>query len=325
MKKHHIYWWNLENLFDVENSPRRSEFLQDTLKGELEGWDIGVLQRKLENLVGIIAKFNGGKGPDILGVCEIENAFVIEMLIHRISLALNREYGFVISDSNDKRGIDTALIYDTTLYKPDPETFSLRIIKRNSTRDLFQVLLKTTEGNSITCILNHWPSRTGGKLESEPYRIMVAENLAYWIERIHEELGNNASILLMGDFNDDPYNRSITDYLLATNNQMLVKSNRTRKRYLYNPMYRFLDSQLGTYVFGNVLNILDQFMVSKAILSENQSSPFKLGGVRIVDYPELITGTYNKPIKYGRPSTPSAYDPNGFSDHLPIELVLIEN
>ncbi|MFS4468958.1 endonuclease/exonuclease/phosphatase family protein [Maribacter sp. 2210JD10-5] len=322
MVKHHIYWWNLENLFDIENSPRRSSFLNDKLKSELKDWNINILNQKLDNLVTIISKFNSDNGPDILGVCEVENEFVIEQLIAKMNASLNRAYGFVISESEDKRGIDTALIYDTALYGPDQTTFSLRIIKRNSTRDLFQVHLNTANGNKLILVLNHWPSRSGGELNSEPFRIMVAENLAYWIERIHEEQ-ENPSIVLMGDFNDNPFNRSINEYLMAKNNRALVKSNRVKLRYLYNLMYRFLDAQLGTFVFNSTLNILDQFIVSKTILSEKTEYPFKISTVDIIAYPELVKGTYKKPVRYGRPNA-SNFNPDGYSDHLPIALVLNE-
>lgn len=177
MAKHHIIWWNLENLFDIERSPRRSEFLGETLRSELEGWTLDILKRKVRNLVRIISRTGNGKGPDILGVCEVENHFVIELLIGEMESSLGRGYGFAISEGDDKRGIDTALIYDTAKYDPDPETFSLRIIKRNSTRDLFQVHLNTLAGNKLIIVLNHWPSRSGGELESEPFRIMERDLL----------------------------------------------------------------------------------------------------------------------------------------------------
>ncbi len=323
MVKHHIYWWNLENLFDIENSPRRSEFLNNHLGTELNGWDATILGQKIANLTAVISKFNNNEGPDILGVCEVENEHVIELLITSMSTALNKIYGFVISEGDDKRGIDTALIYDKTKYGPEQVTFSLRIIKRNTTRDLFQVHINTANGNKLICILNHWPSRSGGELESEPFRIMVAENLSYWIERIYEEQGNDAAILLMGDFNDNPYNKSITAYLMAINNKALVKSNRVRLKYFYNVMHRFLDAQIGTFVFGNEYNMLDQFMISKSILSEKAELPFKLSSAAIIDYPELTSGSYQKPVKFGRPNS-STFNQNGYSDHLPIKIVLIE-
>ncbi|WP_396632841.1 hypothetical protein [Maribacter sp. R86514] len=323
MTKHHIYWWNLENLFDVENSPRRSEFLNNHLGKELDGWNAAILNRKIANLTAVISKFNDGKGPDLLGVCEVENEYVIELLIDAMSTALDKNYGYVISEGEDKRGIDTALIYDKTKYGPEQQTFSLRIIKRNTTRDLFQVHINTANGNKLVCVLNHWPSRSGGELESEPFRIMVAENLSYWIERIYEEQGNDANIILMGDFNDNPYNKSITAYLKAINNKALVKSNRVRLKYFYNVMHRFLDDQIGTFVFGNEYNLLDQFMISKSILSEKSELPFKLSTVEIIAYPELTSGSYQKPVKFGRPNS-STFNEKGFSDHLPIKIVLNE-
>ena len=323
MPKHHIYWWNLENLFDVEDSIRRSEFLNETLKKELKGWTEAVLEHKLENLVSIIRQLNGGSGPDLLGVCEVENGFVLGQLIGKMNAALNREYNFVITDSEDKRGIDTALIYDSNKYSHEPETFDLRIIKRNSTRDLFQIHLKTANNNKLIIVLNHWPSRTSGQLKTEPYRIMVAENLAYWIERIHEEQGDDASVLLMGDFNDNPNDRSLTEYLLSTNNKAQVKSKRVKKKYMYNLMHKFLDAQIGTYVYNAQLNILDQFIVSRSILSHQSALPFKISKVEIVNLPELIKGAYSTPVKFSRPSK-KTFNENGFSDHLPIELVLNE-
>lgn len=101
-------------------------------------------------------------------------------------------------------------------YNQNPVSFTFRVTKRSPTRDLFQVQLTTQLNNTLVLVLNHWPSRSGGQLESEPFRIIVAENLSYWVERIHEELGNDANIILMGDFNDNPYDKSMTRYLQSS-------------------------------------------------------------------------------------------------------------
>ena len=42
MKEYFIAWWNIENLFDVENSPNRTDKLQ-RIKDELEGWTEDIL------------------------------------------------------------------------------------------------------------------------------------------------------------------------------------------------------------------------------------------------------------------------------------------
>ena len=88
MEYHNIYWWNLENLFDIENSQRRSSFLENQLKKELKGWDQIVLNQKINNLSSIILKFNNNNGPDILGVCEVENEHVLKLLTEKINTIL---------------------------------------------------------------------------------------------------------------------------------------------------------------------------------------------------------------------------------------------
>ncbi|MFT4536899.1 MAG: putative extracellular nuclease [Saprospiraceae bacterium] len=200
--------------------------------------------------------------------------------------------------------------------------FTWRIIKRNATRDLLQIHLKTASDNLLVLVLNHWPSRSGGTFESEPYRIMVAENLAYWTERIYEERGKDTSIILMGDFNDNPYDRSIDNYLMGVRNKQEVLNARNHK--YHNLMYNFLGQGIGTYVYGSEQGVIDQFLVSKAIASNSPIYPFKVDSVDILAYPEMVKGDYKKPIRFGRPSSASSFDLDGFSDHLPIELILKE-
>lgn len=325
--QHNIYWWNLENLFDVVDSPRRPAWFQKVIKSELVGWTEAVLDRKIDQLCSIIKQMNTGLGPDILGVCEIENEFVVEKLMIKVGQELNRSYEVLHMDTGDKRGIDIAFIYDKAKYTDDGRVFSLEIMKRAATRDLFQVNLKTIAGqNELILIGNHWPSRLGGKFESEPYRMMVGETLSYWIDRIYEikkaeRNDDNPPIVIMGDFNDQPYDRSICDYLNSTSNVERVKNARTPV--LFNTMFPFLDSKLGTHVFGNEVNILDQFMVSRSLTIDSINYPFLFESSQILPFPELIKGDYNTPIRFSRPSA-SDFNPNGFSDHLPIELIIQE-
>ena len=109
-------WWNLENLFDLETSASRPDWLQKRLKKELEGWNADVLNTKLAQLSRIIKQLNNGTGPDLLGVCEIESKSVLEKLLARLDLP-GRKYDIVHSDTRDQRGIDVAFIYDTKRFR----------------------------------------------------------------------------------------------------------------------------------------------------------------------------------------------------------------
>lgn len=112
MRTHYIAWWNLENLFSVKGDPDRTEKLERALNKELDGWTASVLKQKLKQLASVIAKMNGGHGPDILGVCEVENVKVLGQLVGELD-ELGRAYKSVHADTQDKRGIDVAFIYDS--------------------------------------------------------------------------------------------------------------------------------------------------------------------------------------------------------------------
>lgn len=179
----------------------------------------------------------------------------------------------------------------------------------------------TTGGRELIAIGNHWPSRTGGELESEPYRITAGETLGYWMERIEELKGNDAAVVVMGDFNDEPFNRSITDYALAGNSNTKVRKAQSPR--LFNLMWPFLGQGLGTHYFDNFPNVLDQFWVSKGIV--NGRSGFRVVGesVRIEMFDRLASsGDYPAPVRFGRPSEKLNRD--GFSDHYPVAMMLQE-
>ena len=112
MNEYFIAWWNLENLFDLEDSPHRPPRLKELLKEELKGWNEEILNAKIGQLSRIIVKMNDGLGPDSLGVCEVEDGPVINKLVDNIKRRLDRDYHVSHEQVDDKRGIEVAFIYD---------------------------------------------------------------------------------------------------------------------------------------------------------------------------------------------------------------------
>jgi endonuclease/exonuclease/phosphatase family metal-dependent hydrolase len=313
-----VAFWNTENLFDVENSAERLAWLRTTLKNELKGWTDQVLDKKTGQLSSIIKKMNGGNGPDLLGLVEVENKPVLQRLVDALA-GLNRNYAIAHHDGSDQRGVDVAFIYDGDTVNAS-EQYSHVILKRTATRDLFQVNFKTKAGNDLIVIGNHWPARTEGVLESEPYRIIAGETLSYWARRIQEEKGKDCAILVMGDFNDDPFNRSIREYALSVNSPEEVLSARSPK--FLNLMWQLLADGAVTFSGEGGANILDQFWISQGILNGRSKLRKKDGSVKIETFPELKDRSGN-PRRFSRPSD-TGYDPQGYSDHFPISMILQE-
>ncbi len=77
MPNHFVAFWNLENLFAPEGHPNREPWLAQQLAKDLNGWTQALFDTKIDQLMSIIRQMNGGLGPDILGVCEVENDFVL--------------------------------------------------------------------------------------------------------------------------------------------------------------------------------------------------------------------------------------------------------
>jgi predicted extracellular nuclease len=313
MADHFVAFWNVENLFDVLDSPRRTEKLQRTLQGELTGWTQSVLDRKVRQLCSIIVQMNEGKGPDLLGVCEIENRYVLEALRDGLN-ALNRNYDIVHADAEDHRGIDVAFLYDRDVFTAQ-ETFFHFIVKRYATRDLVQVNFQTAQGNRFVVVGNHWPSRSSGQLESEPYRIIAGETLAYFHQRILEQLGDDTAVLAVGDFNDEPFNRSLVEYALADRQRRKVTQARNPK--FFNLMWPIVGQGIGTHYYDNYANVLDQFLANAPLVTGSAGVEIRPDTAKVLRFPEMVSSGYPGPIRFGRGSS---LDRDGFSDHYPIAV-----
>ncbi|RMI09712.1 MAG: endonuclease/exonuclease/phosphatase family protein [Calditrichaeota bacterium] len=323
MPTHYLAWWNVENLFDVVDSPTRPAWLQRALNRELTGWNEAVLSRKISQLARIIRQMNEGRGPDVLGLCEVENRAVLDRLLQALQLP-GRNYAAAHHDGSDQRGIDVAFIYDADRFTFEQDFFHV-VLKRAATRDIYQVNLRTADGHALILIGNHWPARTTGVLRTEPYRIIAAETLSYWNERIFEIRGRDIAIVVMGDFNDEPFSRSITEYLLATSSERKVINSRIPR--LFNLMWPLLGQEIGTHYYDNFPLLIDQIMVSRGVLTGR--SGFRLerrpeGGyaVAVEMFPEMVSTGYPDPIRFGRPA--ERLNENGFSDHYPVSLRLVE-
>lgn len=318
MVDYYIAFWNVENLFDAVDYPHRTDKLQRTLAGELTGWTASIRNRKIHQLASIIQQMNEGNGPDILGVCEVENDHVLDLLVNQLHIP-HRNYNIVHHDMSDNRGIDVAFIYDQNHFNAE-DWFSHFIVKRTATRDLFQVNFRTHYNNLLVIIGNHWPSRSGGQYESEAYRIIAGETLAYFHKRIREVHDNNIAVMAMGDFNDEPFNRSIVKYALGEKTR--TKVTRARSPKFLNLMWPSLGNGIGTHYYDNNPNILDQFLVSKGLLTGRSNFSLRQDTAEILRFPEMInTGTYPVPIRFGRGNS---LNRDGFSDHFPIGVQIRE-
>jgi len=315
-----IVFYNCENLFDTINDSLKND--EEFLPEGDRFWTPKKYKNKLNNISRVITAIGGWSPPEIIGLCEIENAKTIHDLTLNTQL-YRFEYKFIHNESPDNRGIDVALLYQPEAYLPIKNTFisiNFPTQPKKKTRQILYSKGFLNNSDTLHLFVNHWPSRWGGELESEEYRTFVASVLKHKTDSIFRK-NAVANILIMGDFNDEPTNISLSQVLSAKLEiQELMDST------LYNLTYIITkSSQAGTHKYQGNWTILDQFIVSGNLLNQKSSINTKPENLTIFNANFLMEpdNTYlgNKPY---RTFTGFKYN-GGFSDHLPIFIDLNKN
>ncbi len=312
--------WNLENLFDTVNDTLKDdeEFLPESIKH----WTEERLEKKLYNLARVIHSMNHNRGPDLLGLVEVEHRALLDSLETKFPEELNYSTAYI--ESPDTRGIDNGLIYRNDL-------FSLLSVKgdtiilpdRYPTRLILNVDLLTGNKDTLHVFVNHWPSRRGGERESEINRITAARVLRKQVDNILSA-DPGALILILGDFNDEPLNNSMLNTLKAE--PLICDSNAAditeyKEDGLYNLSYQAYNKGSGTYKYRDDWNMLDQIIVSGELL-RSESVYYICNSFEI--YKPLFIVTHSG--KYEGTPFPT-FGGNkylgGYSDHFPVTAKFI--
>lgn len=315
-----VSFYNLENLFDTVNNDdvQDSEY---TPEGRRE-WNTKRYQNKLDKLSEIISDIGSDdgfeKGPDVLGVCEVENKGVLEDLVRHEGLAKNK-FQIVHYNSPERRGVDVALLYKKKNFKLiDSRPYALYLTDpitgdRIYTRDQLLVVGEFKK-SKVHIIVNHWPSRWGGELRSRPLRLAAAQ-LSRHIADSLLKTDSLAKIIFMGDFNDDPTNQSIEKYLYAS-----VDSTDLEENQLYNTSAPLFLDEKGSLLYRGKWNMFDQIIISQALLNpEKKGLGFNSFKVVTKDYLFQRGGKFEGyPLRTFGGKTYL----NGYSDHLPVYMIL---
>ncbi len=316
-----IAFYNLENLFDTIIDPDPNKILQDEFTPSGKNmWNTERYQHKLENMSSVIADLGANlskTAPMIVGISEVENKEVIQDLINTPDL---KPFGYDIVHyhSPDKRGIDVALIYRKEFVNIQ-HSKSVRLnyepIPDFRTRDQL-VVEADLQGEPVYVIVNHWPSRRGGEKRSSPLREAAAELCKSIIDSV-SQINHDAKVIVMGDFNDDPNNKSIKKVLNTVD-----KKEKLRKGQLYNPMEKFFKNGNGTGAYNDTWNLFDQLILTPALVQEKNSHLWKYYKANIYKRAKMIqqTGRFKN---YPKRTFAGGTWLGGYSDHFPVYLYLI--
>ncbi len=279
--------YNVENLFDCQHDTLKNDysFLPD---GD-HHWTYHKYQTKLDRIAQVVVNISGWESAALVGLCEVENARCLRDLCYRLK---RFHYQYVHYESEDERGIDVALLYDSTKVKV-LDIRPLRVdLNEDNTRDILYVKVLLHEKDTMYAIVCHLPSRLGGGAATEWKRLQAKLVIQQQIDSIlHQQ--PQANIVVMGDMNSEAKND-----LKGMSNQMVALEQVGQ----------------GTHKYQGVWSCLDQYYVSKELKDRVSVQIYS---------PEWLLEEDNKYLDYQPKRTFVGFRYHGgYSDHMPIVLTI---
>jgi endonuclease/exonuclease/phosphatase family metal-dependent hydrolase len=300
-------FWNVENFFDDRRDGRTGPGDK-----EYDGWFADhpeILQLKLSKLTEALLKMNGGRGPDILALAEVESVRAAELL----QQALNKKLA------------DPALHYQAPLMKEislgrhiAPAILTRLPVTRDRTRN-FGNKLRIIEGHinvnnhELIVLASHWTSRL--KETNEKGRLEYADKL-YGVANSMYISNPQADVLICGDFNDSPTDVSVTQHLHGTGDLQAVRGG-GRLQLLNLMANKDPAAGFGTHFYQRWM-IFDQILVTPGMLDSLgwSSQP---GSTQTVNTLVKPGDRQQRPWRFGGHNEQGA---RGYSDHFPVTVKL---
>lgn len=316
-----VVFYNCENLFDTIDNPLTHDE-EYTPIGERH-WTGFRQYEKMLNIARVLVAAGEGQPPILVGLAEVENDSVVHRLTHGTPLR-EWDYKYVITHSDDARGINVALLYQPMEFRligHEP----IKIVMpegARSTRDLLHVWGRIVNTDTLDVIVCHLPSQLGGARQSAPNRHAALQTLSDHVDSVLS-VRLHPHVLVMGDMNESPSSKNLRrlplfdkslDNLMAPLQRDLTRGRRS----------------VGSHKYHGKWSFLDQFWCNRPHYSDTdeKEKPNTRGTsvwvdcVEVVVFPFMLTedDTHlgHRPLRsyYGY-----RYE-GGFSDHLPIKLKL---
>ena len=312
--RHRIVFYNVENLFDTHDEIGKND--EDFTPRGIKHWNAARYNNKLLSLARALRIAGGDTYPLVIGMAEVENRRVLSDLICKTSLS-SINYSIVHKESPDFRGIDVALLYNTSYFTLiDSAFYTVPLSKTTTTRDILYakgVLFNTDTVNFFVC---HFPSRRGGSKKSAWKRKKAASILRSHIDSLRNK---NAKIIIMGDLNCNIE----SEELLPLG---MIDSRNLDKEGLYDTSEWLSNKSYGTYKYKDYWEVIDHIIVSSSLLrklKEDKSTSFYLSNkMKVCMNKYLLSSDLVHFGKYPTPTYRGRLYKGGPSDHLPVYLDL---
>ncbi len=307
-----IVFYNTENLFDTIDDPAKSD--NDFLPSSKVGWNSERYYHKIHNIGKVLVAIDSVNLPAVIGMAEVENSNVLHDLITQTRLR-SGNYQAILEEGSDPRGIDVALIFrkDVMNYVSHKAFLSATTFK---TRCILYVRLTDRRSNTFHFFVNHWKSREGGGVETATKRDENALLLKHLTDSISGQ-DPKAYIVILGDFNDEPKDKSIAETLNAREPVANPEAGN-----LYNLLYEPYLKGEGT-LFYKDWDVFDQIIVTGSLLNKKRGKGPHIEAPYATIFKQdwmLYTNKNGEKIPNRTASSKDYF--GGYSDHLPVYSVI---
>jgi predicted extracellular nuclease len=307
-----IAWWNVENLFDTIDDPTQDDDFTPSGKNK---WTTERLEHKFKQLATVIGDLAASRNaalPDVMGFCEVEHQRLLDTLFQKFLNAKNHR--MVYFESKDPRGIDVGIAYNSARFQLVDSRIHRVKLEEGYTRDILEAKF-SLDGKNLFVFANHWSSRRGGEEASEPKRVLAAQTLR---NRVDEILAQepDADIVIFGDLNDEPTNKSVLSVLRATGDLNNVKSSNDGALYNFMAAYQ----GIGTYFYQKHWERIDHMIVSKGLLDAKNYSVLESSFSAFYKDYMFEKEKDGKPTEKPLRTFAGQKYLGGYADHLPIML-----
>jgi predicted extracellular nuclease len=302
-----ILFYNVENLFSPGHNEGKDD-MEFTPDGERR-WTTNRQRRKEDNISRVMLYAGKWNPPVLVGLCEVEDLEVLKSLVFNTGLN-NLSYLVVHYESPDNRGIDVALLYKSDRFKVlHSAPKGVRVgPDRRPTRDILYVKGVLDGMDTLHVMVNHWPSRWGGEVQTAEKRMAASNVLRQLCDSILRN-SSDARMVVMGDFNDAPDNESL----------------RNLENCLFNLARNAVGEVPGTIKYRHEWNCFDQMLISQSLLPGNSGCKLILTKkeMDIIAAPFLLEDDPQYPGRRLKRTYRGYSYLGGFSDHLPVYLELV--
>lgn len=307
-----VMFYNVENLFDTIDDKQIND--NDFLPGSQKNWNTEKYYAKLANLSKVILAVDSNMIPDVIGLSEIENKAVLKDLVRTLHYK-KPVYSYIHEDGGDSRGIDVALLYNPNRFTViSSKTYPMNSMgEKEKSRDILYVQGRASSGDTVHIFVNHWKSRVGGSETTEIKRVFCAMTLKGKVDSLLQ-INPVANIIVMGDFNDDPENKSIFQILQANNKRKNRESFELFN--LFYDVHNFFGA--GTLFYDKSWYLFDQIMVSNNLLLNTKGLRVTPDAGSILNHEWMTYKIGQRPQPIPKPTYEGKEYLGGYSDHLPV-------